>query len=386
MAGILNKKERVFDYILTEEGLSQIQKNDLRFVYASISDASINYDKNFEKSKYSKVNIDGSLDTYLPLESSSRDNTTFSKEFKLNYDSSNISSSTYNDVYLNVLSKDAGSVFSDDDVISAAQSISIGTNIKSKKILLSKSDLRNENFGFKVTTSYEDNILDFKNPNFINRYNTLTQEETDVKNLDKVINDKRFSNKLNFNIMVPLNSAGESIFSNNYFVNKVELDKKSNIEHFFTSLKENININDADSRIKVIKDTEKALSYSEEILKKVYDLIEEDSNDTFFIEMFEINESQDNDNGPKKLNLEKLLCIHLESFYDESIGSTKDVYLIGKMFYNDKTFDLKYQSFNLKENIKSFNAYYNTPANYQSKISALSQLFSFVCMFVLVAE
>ena len=80
------------------------------------------------------------------------------------------------------------------------------------------------------------------------------------------------------------------------------------------------------------------------------------------------------------------MCIHLENFYDETIGSSKDVYLIGKMFYNDKTFDLDYQDFNLKENLKAFNAYYNTPANYQSKISALSQLFSFVCMFVLVAE
>ena len=95
--------------------------------------------------------------------------------------------------------------------------------------------------------------------------------------------------------MVPLNSEGDHIFSENYFVNKIEFDKKSNYEYFFTSLKENINITDSDDRLKVIKDTEKVLSYSENVFKKVYELFEEDSNDTFFIEIFEVNEINNDD-------------------------------------------------------------------------------------------
>ena len=38
MAGILDKKERILDVILTEEGYKQTQLGDVRFVYATFSD------------------------------------------------------------------------------------------------------------------------------------------------------------------------------------------------------------------------------------------------------------------------------------------------------------------------------------------------------------
>ena len=51
MSGILDRKSRIIDYSLTENGRSQIQTGDIRFVYATASDKSILYEKDFEKSK-----------------------------------------------------------------------------------------------------------------------------------------------------------------------------------------------------------------------------------------------------------------------------------------------------------------------------------------------
>ena len=38
MAGILDQKQRVMDFILTDEGRMQIQRGDLEIAYASLSE------------------------------------------------------------------------------------------------------------------------------------------------------------------------------------------------------------------------------------------------------------------------------------------------------------------------------------------------------------
>ena len=45
MAGILNKKQRVMDFILTSEGKAQVEKGDLNIAYASVSDMMTFYEK-----------------------------------------------------------------------------------------------------------------------------------------------------------------------------------------------------------------------------------------------------------------------------------------------------------------------------------------------------
>ena len=65
MSGILNKKERIFDFVITENGRRQIQNNDIRYKYASISDASVIYTKNEDLSVVKKRDIDNSIETNL---------------------------------------------------------------------------------------------------------------------------------------------------------------------------------------------------------------------------------------------------------------------------------------------------------------------------------
>ena len=43
MSGILNKKNRIIDYKLTENGRKQIQNGDINFKYYTLSDSSIVY-------------------------------------------------------------------------------------------------------------------------------------------------------------------------------------------------------------------------------------------------------------------------------------------------------------------------------------------------------
>ena len=44
MSGILDKKQRLIDFILTSDGYKQIENGDLRFVYATLTDNEAIYD------------------------------------------------------------------------------------------------------------------------------------------------------------------------------------------------------------------------------------------------------------------------------------------------------------------------------------------------------
>ena len=52
MSGILDKKSRIIDFTITENGRSQIESGDIRYKFASLSDSSIIYTKDqLSKSK-----------------------------------------------------------------------------------------------------------------------------------------------------------------------------------------------------------------------------------------------------------------------------------------------------------------------------------------------
>ena len=68
MSGILNKKERIIDFKITENGRSQMQNGDIRYRYASLSDKSILYTKDHDVSLNNKADISNAEFNYLPLE------------------------------------------------------------------------------------------------------------------------------------------------------------------------------------------------------------------------------------------------------------------------------------------------------------------------------
>lgn len=375
MAGILDKKSRLFDYQLTTDGRRQIKNNDLRFVYASFSDKSIVYLEDEEKSIDKKNIIDGSEKLFLPLESTTKENSTLVNEFKFTFTPTEKS---YTDLY--DFSVDESSSFIDiakNKVIKE----SIGTKISNEKIILTKSGFSPSTFSFKIITTSENSEFNFKNTLNINQYPTILTATTSVNNIASVYNDKRFFHKINFMKMPPINNSEQDVFERNSFKDLVSFDNKSNIDFMFKSFDEKITFQNENDRKKSIKDMIDVMNNSKEFIKKEYHLIEEDNIDTFFIEMFEANQIDDN-NG----QLEKLLFIKLEEIYDNYTNSYKDVYLVGKLKYNNREINITEEKENLKEEFRKFNLAYNDSDGYEFKIYKLSHLFSFINMFVIVAE
>lgn len=374
MAGILDKKSRLFDYQITTDGRKQIQNNDLRFVYASFSDKSIVYTKNDILSEGNKSVVDGSEFYFLPLESTTKENSTLVNEFKFVF---NESEKSYKDSYEFVIS--AGQT-----LLSAAKEkvteISIGTKINNEKIILTKSGLSPDTFSFKINAKSEDGDFNFRNSGNINTYPTILNASTAVSNLEPIYNDKRFFNKTNFMKMPPVNSENIDIFSRSSFKGLDVFDRKSNIDFMFKSFDEKITFQNEDDREKSIKDMIDIMSMSKEFIKKEYHLVEEDNADTFFIEMFEAVEK--NNIG----SLEKLLFIKLDEIYDNYKNAYKDVYLVGKLKYNNRESNIEEEKEKLKEELRRFNLAYNNSDGYEFRIYKLANLFSFVNMFVIVAE
>ena len=228
MAGILDKKSRLFDYQLTTDGRKQIQSNDLRFVYASFSDSSIVYNEDESKFGLFKNKIDGSEDFFLPLESTTKENTTFVKEFKLNSEEK-----SYNDVFTFDIEQ---------DLITSAKSkineISISSKIINQQILTRKTGLSPETFTFKIQSTSESGEFNFKNTRNINLYPTILNSHTSVRNIQPIYNDKRFSEKINFMKMSPVNVNGEKVFEDSSFIGLEEFNNKSNVDFIFKAFDE----------------------------------------------------------------------------------------------------------------------------------------------------
>ena len=378
MSGILDKKSRVFDYVLTQEGLRQIQKNDLRYRYASVSDADIVYEKDYQKSEIYKNNIDQSRDFNLPLESSPGGAYTFSNEFKFDE-----TTKEYSDKYLfNIDTNNFTDSEIDQIYLDKSDAIGIGSKIKNQKIILTKSGLSPVSLDFKITSNISENTFDFKNPLVVNKYPTILNGKTSVKNTKPILRDKRFSNKTNFMRLSPELVNGDKIFDEKVFFGQEEYEVLSNVDWMFKLFNEKINFNNPNDRESTIKDIVTVMSNSDNILRKEYEIIEEDNVDTFFIEMFESSTDENRNN----VLLDKLLFIHLTGYYDSVDSNYKDVYLIGKLVYNNKEFDTRYDIMKMPDFLKKFNSAFNTPENYEGKILKLSNYYSFINMFVLVAE
>jgi hypothetical protein len=396
MAGILDKKSRFIDYKLTVNGRTQLTYDDLRFKFASFSDKSIIYEKDDVKSLSNKANIDGSEKYFLPLEVTTNDSDTISNEFK--FDSAK---NTYNDVYLISDTNKIVDGITSDEIIDLSKNkineISIGENIKSQNIILKKSSITPELLGFKIQTNTGNNAFDFLNTNVVNSYPTIVNENSDIKSIASIYFDKRFESKNNFLKIPPINKDGSKVFEDRIFEFSKVKKVKSSIDFLFKAYSERITLDDENNRDKTLKNIVDSLSLSERIFKKEYFLNEEDDKDTFILELFEISDTPDFINST--LEIEKLLFIKVGDVYDNLKSTYKTVYMAGKVLYNDRLSEIpeEIQYFIRNENIDIqglhaenpdvlTNRMFGTPNNYESKIFKLSALYSFLNMFIIVAE
>ena len=364
MSGILDKKSRILDFVITENGRSQIEDGDIRYKFATLSDSSIVYTQDFEKSLTNKSLVSSSEFYYVPLEADTRTNSQINPEFDLGKYFNKINSNIlYND-------EDKNEINFNDSVDVFLTNFSLGSKLKNLKLLSTKNKI-NQN----TQISFKDNgrlnvSLDFANKT--NKYKTIDAYRSKKENIPVIALDKRMSHKTNYKVMIPKDISGDDLYELDSFSNLENLSENNTTGFLFTSYsqsKTKESSSEVKSRQKEINHIIDKLENDPDILKKVYDLEENSSENTF---IFELHESNFLNNS-----LEKLSFIKVGDFYDSKENRVRKVYLIGKLLNSrEDSSDL--------DVIFSFN---DGNVNLKNKSNfAISAFYSFITMFTLVIE
>ena len=363
MSGILNKKQRILDFIITNNGRSQIEDGDIRYKFATFSDQSILYTKDHEASKVNKSNISNSEFNYLPLEATSKVNDMINPEFDLgklfSYTNSNIlnSQEVKNSINFNA---------SVDTLLSTQ---SLGAKLSSMKLITTKNLINDS----KPIEFIDNGLLsaDVNFQNNTNRYKTISSYEVSKQSLPVIALDKRFTHKRNFKILIPKDISGNDLYDAAMFQNIDKLDEFNTTGYVYNSYNTSrqSQTNNIMSREKEILEVVKSIENDRDLHKRVYELKNNSDENTFIFELYEARITTN--------DLEKLSFIKIGDFYDKDSASTKKVYLIGKIINTrDNSDDL--------ETLFNFN---DGEINLTSKTTfLLSAFYSFVTLFTLVIE
>jgi|11BtaG_2_1085332.scaffolds.fasta_scaffold00083_9 hypothetical protein len=374
MSGILDKKSRIFDFVITKNGRAQLEDNDIRYKYATFSDRSIVYAKDFEASSIKKADVTNSEIHYVPLEATSSGNDEINPEFDLRkyFFGSKLNPREGEGV--------APSGFNfDDSVNSYIQQNSLGSYLQSLGYLRTKRDLNSD----KTLTFFNNNTInkDIDLFSSTKNYNTVKFVETRKERLPVVALDRRFSHKRNFSYLPPKDISGNELYQKEDFNHVDHLSSENILGYVFPKYRsQSLNKLDIESSrekniLKIIKDLERNKS----IHKKEFELENPTENSDFIFELYEVINSYDSltPRNIIKSELEKLHFVNIGEFYDKENFKTKKLYLIGK-FYNTredtKELDVLFSMNNGQINLKSKDAF------------ALCAFFSFVCLFTLVVE
>ena len=358
MAGILDKKSRFIDYKLSVDGRSQLANNDIRIVYASFSDKSILYEKDFDLSKESKFDI-SLTQNYLPLETSPKNYFEINKELDLKklYDTALEEDFSFN---------------------SFESSKSLAENLSSLSLITNKRRIESNSFVLS-NTGFLKNTFDFSEYYKVPAttfYPTIKADEISVKSLPTIAFDKRFSHKNNVKQLIPVGANNQKLYDEKSFTNfeKRLVQNKGGLGFLIDKISKFITINDPNDRKKSIVEALAQIDKTREIEKNVFELTEYPENLDVLFEMFEVFK----DGNEEKLN--ELHFIDLGEVYSSSTKSFKHVYLIGKII-------------NSRENNmgnKDLEALYLFDSGEISSSSnieiALTSYFSFVSTFIFVVE
>tara|TARA_R110001583_G_scaffold139882_1_gene292056 strand:+ start:560 stop:1618 length:1059 start_codon:yes stop_codon:yes gene_type:complete len=343
MAGILNKRNRFIDLVITKEGKRQIASGKLRAEYASLSDASVYYSNN-EKNKEVRKRI------YFETMESPNNVIVLEKDDSgklLDFDFS----PTGSIVGENIFSKDAqgkeedlhklklsnGKQFAS---LSAALPDSFLKHFVSNQFVGTKSF--NENSKFELST----NELKFAITNSVPFKTGPKKEVINVDNAEPFLLDPKLTHLQNFSYLPPVNIDGTDYGK---YTDLRNLTKESwqdikdslGIKHFeeiYDFAEENDDVRvDKSGDYKVINRKE-YLPVDTEIVKQ-YNVVKfkntsDDNN--LLIQLFEIDESRS--------KLKKLDIVDAGIFYEEedvNLRYEKRVFYVGKIFldsFNTPTF------------------------------------------------
>lgn len=363
MSGILDKKSRVIDFIITENGRSQIEDGDIRYKFATFSDKSIVYTKDFDSSIDNKSDISNTEANYIPIEANTKVNSTINPEFDLgkffSYTNSNIldASEVKNSINFN------------DSVDVLLSNDSLSNKLKNLKLITTENKLNTNSQISFLENGYRNTNIDFQNKS--NKYSTIDSYKIERKNLPVIALDKRFSNKINYKMLIPKDISGAELYEKSQFKKIKNLDEFNTTGFVYSSYNvdsKNKN-NEILSREKEVINVIKSVEKDESLHKIIYELENNSDENTFIFELHEAN--LDNN------NLEKLSFIKIGSFFDKENSTTKHVYLIGKVVNSredSSDLDVLFNFNNGKINLNS-----------KSKF-ALSAYYSFITLFTLIVE
>jgi hypothetical protein len=366
MSGILDRKSRLLDYTITSNGRSQMQDGDIRFVYATVSDKSIVYEKDFDLSLLNKEDI--AYDKmFLPLEVSSKLNDELNPEFDLD--------KTFSKTNGNILNlersqnESLSDISFDTAVTNNITRNDLGNRLSNLDYLTTKNLLGSDKLEFEEDVINSPDF-DFVNVDSLTKYNTVKHASMSANDLNVIANDKRFSHKTNFKKLIPVNSSGQELYDVEMFKDLDTFSEDNIIENIFTFFNSNININSITTREDLILNVINALKNDASILKRSYTLKKKSELDSIIFSIYEEDESHD--------ELEKLSIVKLGDFYNKQENKIKKVYLAGKIINTRNNSEDLDVLFNFNNGVIQ-----NNTAN---KTFAISAYYSFLCMFTIVIE
>ena len=304
MAGILDKKSRLIDYKLTENGRRQLSQGDIRFKYFTFSDRSIVY----HSYKKDGIDISNSNSFYLPLEVSTDPGIYYNSEYFLSNELTFVNS---NDHIFNLQSNTKS-------LSEMLQNQSILTNKK-----ITNSGKTSNNITFRNKDIQQE--FNFQNQNFCRRYPTVKFHEENIENISNVRKDLRFSNHIKNKKLVPLNGENQELVDNNESL----VPSESLINYIFKTLDVENNIVLSERSETIVQAVNSLEENLESFFRMTYEIDSSfySSQDSFVFEIHEIREED---------KLYKLPFVNLGSFFDKSKNRFLNIYLVGKFIKNNK--------------------------------------------------
>ena len=338
MAGILDRKNRVIDFILTPEGYKQMSLHDIRFKYATFSDNSTIYHSN-EENEF----LSGSHN--FRLEASNNTLDLVNPEIDLNrggifnLDLSTEDSSLF--TVQDLLSAD-GQTF-----LSASNEIykRIGKSLKDKNILITTSSL--DKSTMRIYTDHGESSLEYFNLRPV-RFDhelvpTLIKENVTLSEFELLKNDGRFANKTNFLYLPPVNENNTQLGE---YVNTQEGPSKSLVRNSVNGL---TNLQNA------INDSIKQLNENNKIQKKHFYLSKSNSKSSYIFQVYNVVTNQK--------EIFKLTAIdHGDIQYFDNLGRSRfrRVFSLGRIYRIEKnSLDPAYLQSDKQIQIKSYFGFAN---------------------------
>jgi hypothetical protein len=349
MAGILNKKTRFIDLVITQEGKRQISSGELKAEYASVTDMHAFYKKHQTAEDVRNriyFEVAERPENAIVLEKNDKgkivqqdiiEGLILKDDNIVQYLATDSGTSELTDDKKLTLQSATGSQFS-----SLSKSVtSLSINHLDKNYLISTNRLRNNSENF---TTNKENIV-FTISNSIPFSLGPEREIVNVNNTDSFIQDKKLASLDNFAFLPPINEDGTSY--GNYIdvrdtsetsfeeiINRLGLDAFSNIDQE-ESEAYNVKKNTSGDYKVYNREDEEAF---ENFLKKEHEVIkftETSVENNLMIQIFELNESNIiTENSNKVIKLDIIDAgFHLIS-NDVNNRNQKQVYYAGKIYYD----------------------------------------------------